>query len=70
MEYKKWENFAKVIDKAMLACKNSGYEIIEHFPKVRKMINMPKNAEKSIKQVEDEQLKKLKDIKNMTMLDE
>ena len=34
------------------------------------MIKMPKNAEKSIKQVEYEQLKKLKDIKNMTMLDE
>lgn len=40
LEYRKWEIFVKVIDKAMLACKNSGYEIIEHFPEVRKTINI------------------------------
>lgn len=43
-EYKKWENFAKVIDRAKLACKNSGQEINEHFPEVRKTMKMPKNA--------------------------
>jgi len=40
LEYRNWENFVKVIDKAMLACKNSGYEIIDHFPEVRKTINI------------------------------
>ncbi len=45
MEYIKWENFAKVIDKAMLDCKNSGYGIIEHFPEVRKTIKMPNHYE-------------------------
>lgn len=48
LQYKKWENFAKVIDKAKLACKNSGFEIIEHFPEVRKTLEMPNNATKSI----------------------
>ncbi|MCL2638888.1 MAG: DNA damage-inducible protein D [Oscillospiraceae bacterium] len=46
--YTKWENFSKVIDKAMIACKNSENEVSEHFPDVRKTIKMPKTAEKSI----------------------
>ncbi len=48
LQYKKWENFAKVIDRAKLACKNSGFEILEHFPEVRKTIEMPKNATKEV----------------------
>ena len=48
LQYKKWENFAKVIDRAKLACINSGFEITEHFPEVRKTIKMPKNAEKEV----------------------
>jgi len=41
LEYAKWENFNKVIERAMLACKNSGHEICEHFREVSKMIEMP-----------------------------
>ena len=37
LDYTKWENFSKVIDRAMLACKNSGFEIADHFPEVRKI---------------------------------
>ena len=48
LEYKKWENFAKVIDRAMLACQNSGQAINEHFPETRKTIKMPKNATKEV----------------------
>lgn len=48
LQYKKWENFAKVIDRAKLACKNSGFEIQKHFPEVRKTIEMPKNATKEV----------------------
>lgn len=48
LQYKKWENFAKVIDRAKLACQNSGFEIQEHFPEVRKTIVMPKNATKEV----------------------
>lgn len=48
LQYKKWENFAKVIDRAKLACSNSGFETNEHFPEVRKTIKMPKNALKEV----------------------
>lgn len=41
LEYTKWENFKKVIDKAMLACKNSGFDIAEHFIPSSKMVDMP-----------------------------
>ena len=44
LEYKKWENFAKVIDKAMLNCKNGGYGIVDHFPEVRKMVKIGSNT--------------------------
>ena len=48
LKYSKWENFKKVIEKAMIACENSGYNAIEHFPDARKTIKMPKGAEKKI----------------------
>lgn len=48
LQYKKWENFSKVIGRAKLSCKNSGFKIAEHFPEVRKTITMPKNAQKEV----------------------
>lgn len=48
LEYAKWENFANVIDKAKEACLNSDNVISDHFPDVRKTIEMPKNATKEI----------------------
>lgn len=44
LQYKKWENFAKVIDRAKLACNNSGFEIRDHFPEVRKMVEIGSNT--------------------------
>lgn len=44
LQYKKWENFAKVIDRAKLACNNSGFEIQDHFPDVRKMVEIGSNT--------------------------
>lgn len=135
LQYKKWENFDKVIDRAKLACKNSGKNVEDDFPEVRKIVEagatqknivdyelsryacylivqngdprkevialgqtyfaiqtrrqevgtkvrkaiediggtMPENLprpQKSIKQVEKEQLKKLKDKNKKLMLDE
>ena len=37
LEYNKWENFEKVINKAKEACENSNISVIEHFPDVRKL---------------------------------
>ena len=36
LEYSKWENFKKVIEKAMTACENSGVSIKDCFPEIRK----------------------------------
>ncbi len=46
--YTKWENFKLVIEKAKEACNNSGQDIQDHFPEVRKTIAMPKGATKEI----------------------
>jgi DNA-damage-inducible protein D len=48
LDYDKWENFAHVLEKAKIACKNSGQDIENHFPEVKKTINMPKEAIKEI----------------------
>ena len=41
LDYTEWRNFSKVIDKAKLACKNSGFDIDDHFVEVNKMVEMP-----------------------------
>ena len=41
LEYTEWRNFAKVIDRAMLACQNSGFDAAENFVEVGKLIKMP-----------------------------
>ncbi len=47
--YSKWENFQKVIDKAMLACRNSGFDANDHFPDVRKMVDIGSGSKRKIK---------------------
>ncbi len=46
--YAKWENFAKVIEKAVTACANSGQTADDHFLGVSKKVKMPKGGEKEI----------------------
>jgi DNA-damage-inducible protein D len=48
LEYTKWENFSKVIDRAMLACKNSGFNISDQFPEVRKLIEHGKGGKRKV----------------------
>ena len=38
LDYNKWENFHKVIKRAMIACENSGHDITYDFPEVRKIV--------------------------------
>ena len=38
LEYSKWGNFIKVIDKAKESCKNSNINIVDHFADTGKMV--------------------------------
>ena len=44
LKYTKWENFKKVIDKAITTCKSSNYIVSEHFPDARKVLKVGNNA--------------------------
>jgi len=46
LQYKQWRNFIKVIDRAMLACKNSDLNIGDHFAEVSKMVEIGSGAVK------------------------
>ena len=48
LEYTKWENFAKVIKRAMIACENSGHAVTDQFPEVRKLITAAKGAQREL----------------------
>jgi len=49
--YTKWENFAKVIEKAKTACKTSGFEPLDHFPDIRKMVDIGLGAKREIEDI-------------------
>jgi DNA-damage-inducible protein D len=46
LEYVKWQNFQKVIDRAILACRNSGFNVADHFVEVSKTVEMPIKPQK------------------------
>ena len=46
--YAKWENFEQVIDKARIACEKSGYPVLDHFPDVRKMVEIGSGTSREI----------------------
>lgn len=46
--YSKWENFEKVIQKAKDACSNAGELIENHFPDIRKMVEIGSKTERAI----------------------
>ncbi len=49
--YDKWENFAKVIEKAKESCKNSNVDIDDHFPDVRKMVDIGSGAQRELNDI-------------------
>ncbi len=48
MGYSQWRSFEQVVEKAILACHNSGYEPGDHFARVRKMVEIGSGAERAI----------------------
>jgi DNA-damage-inducible protein D len=49
--YAKWENFAKVVDKAITACEKSGYDPKDHFLGIRKMVDLGSGAKREIEDI-------------------
>lgn len=49
--YAKWENFAKVIAKAKVACTGSGVNADDHFLDVRKMVEVGSGANRPIEDI-------------------
>jgi len=60
--YVKWENFSKVVDRARLACRNSGFEIADHFHEVSKRVEMPSKPRKNRNEIGFPEVKKTKNI--------
>ncbi len=49
--YSKWQNFENTINKAKESCKNSKYDVLDHFTDVSKMVSIGSGAEKSISDI-------------------
>jgi DNA-damage-inducible protein D len=49
--YSKWENFAKVIDRARLSCEASGLVVSDHFLEAKKIVVSGNGAEREIEDV-------------------
>lgn len=51
LEYAQWRRFSDAIERAKLACKNSGFAIEDHFADVGKMVDIGSGAERQIDDV-------------------
>ncbi len=49
--YFRWENFAKVIEKAKTACKTAGFEATDHFLDITKKVSLGSGAEREINDI-------------------
>jgi DNA-damage-inducible protein D len=48
LDYTEWRNFVQVIDKAKIACTNSGQDMGNHFVDVNKMVTLGSGSERQI----------------------
>ena len=48
LDYARWENFERAIERAKKACSNTGFEIDDHFRGVTKMVELGSGAEREI----------------------
>jgi DNA-damage-inducible protein D len=51
LDYLVWRNFAGVIDKAKLACHQSGHAVSDHFDEVVKMVEIGSSAQRPVEDV-------------------
>jgi DNA-damage-inducible protein D len=50
--YDRWENFENAIEKAQMACTNSGHDVSDHFRDVTKMVAIGSRAKRKIQDFE------------------
>ena len=48
LDYTEWRNFSKVINRAILACHNSGFAVNEQFVEANKLIEHGKGGKRKI----------------------
>lgn len=48
LEYAQWRRFNETIERAKLACENSGYDVSDHFADVGKMVELGSGAQREI----------------------
>ncbi|GAA0777104.1 DNA damage-inducible protein D [Clostridium subterminale] len=48
LEYKRWDKFSNVIDKAKEACNNSDLDVSDHFSQVGKMVELGSGAQRKV----------------------
>lgn len=65
LEYTQWRNFLNVIEKAKIACENSGNAVADHFADVSKMVKIGLSAERIVLLTSAKRYKCLKTIKIM-----
>ena len=44
LQYSNWQNFEKIIHKAMISCENSNISVIDHFTDINKMVQIGSGA--------------------------
>lgn len=52
LEYTEWRNFTKVIEKAKVACENSGNDVNSHFVEVNKMADLGLGTSRNIDDIQ------------------
>jgi DNA-damage-inducible protein D len=51
LNYSQWRSFESVINKAIVACKNSGHNPDDHFARTRKMVELGSGAKREIEDI-------------------
>jgi len=51
LDYKRWDKFCNVIDKAKEACKSSNIDILDHFSHVGKMVELGSGSQREIEDI-------------------
>lgn len=51
LDYKSWDKFTNVIDKAKDSCRNSGQDVEDHFSRVGKMVELGSGAQREIEDI-------------------